>query len=409
MSTKNYSFEICDPSITDDKRLELWLVIYFTKWDCFQIEPLNALLNDSITMVHDMLKEKPMSDSNASDIDIKELEVTFGVASDKNSNHIDKVKGAVNDIFKSCVNSSSTEAAIRKMAAMSVIDMYVCAISAAAIAEKTNNRDGFMNILEKLMKKRDKERAQSVGFSHFGLVQDLLKAKYPLDQLNAVVNYGCQYGFSNLMKNLINPNPVAGTANFVGSLTADLVLHAFGVENKSVHGYVGASAGVASSALVSGLWFLSMTAAATAGAVAAAGVGIAESVSGIRNSLERGDKDSWCYIEVGHLRRNQSKTISISMYKGRDWLKLVPYQSIKYSSDSCDFFSPGNHKEDHFQITLYDEWGNKIRAYDRVWHRDTFFVSKHPKKESLIIVYARGDLNKDLNLGLVDFYEHVKC
>ena len=77
---------------------------------------------------------------------------------------------------------------------------------------------------------------------------------------------------------------------------------------------------------------------------------------------------------------------------------------ISYSSNSNDYFSAGNKQDEYFQVALYDEWGNVINTYHKVSYCNTFFVSRHPSKGSLIIVYARGAFNVE-NPGFIDFLE----
>ncbi len=72
--------------------------------------------------------------------------------------------------------------------------------------------------------------------------------------------------------------------------------------------------------------------------------------NGIFNLFEGGYNDNWCYIEVGDLRREFSKTICAGAYKGNDRWYFKTYQNKYYSSDKKDFFSAGNKQMHIFKL-----------------------------------------------------------
>jgi len=186
--------------------------------------------------------------------------------------------------------------------------------------------------------------------------------------------------------------PGVGFASAIGELTAYGICAAFGIDDQAVIAATGALSGVLTG-IITGAFVGGPLGAVAGGATGTVSVIAGAGIGGIFNAIRGGQNDNWCYIQVGNLRKNSP--ICAGVYKGNDFLYAKTYQNKYYDSSEEDCFSAGNDQDESFQVCFWDEWGNTIKTYEKVWYRDTFFVSKSTVDGSLRIVFCRGGANKE--------------
>lgn len=356
----NHAVSMCESSHNDKDRLEMWLCIYFAKWNCFPVKQLDDSANETVSKLLKELLDTATDKIDNPRIDLKKFATAVGLIEEGDS--LEKAKEAVSEAAQMGY-SAAVATAIRFIVAKGVVESSVRGASASAVSGAMGRR-GAIVVLQR--------SATLAG------------------------GQAASKAFTALA------NPIVGVSAAVGEFVASTLLKAWGYDNPSAVVLAGAGAGILSAAIAGGA--VGGPIGAGAGALIGAGsVIVGATVNGILNAFEGGYKDNWCYIEVGDLRRESSKTICAGLYKGDDGLYVKTYQNKYYSSNQKDYFSAGNKQETNFQVSFWDEWGNEITTYTKVWYRDTFFVSKNGGK--LVIVFARGGFNGEAP-GKVDVHIH---
>lgn len=356
----NYAVSMCDSSLNGDDRLEMWLCLYFAKWNCFPVKQLDDAANETFSKLKQELLDIANDAVDNPRIDLREFATSVGLIEEGDG--LEKAKEVVNKAAQ-VGYSEAVDIAIRYTVAKGVVESSVRGTSASVVSGALGRR-GAIVVLER--------SATLAG------------------------GQAASKAFTALA------NPVVGISAAVGELAATTLLSAWGVDNPTAVVLAGAGAGILSAAIAGGV--VAGPLGAGAGALIGAGsVVVGGTVNAIFNAFEGGYNDNWCYIEVGNLRRNPSKKICAGLYKGNDGWYFKTYQNKYYSSNKKDYFSAGNKQKDHFQVSFWDEWGNNITTYKKVWYRDTFFVSKNGGK--LVIVFARGGFNGEAP-GKVDVHIH---
>lgn len=358
----NDAVSMCDSSLNDNDRLEMWLCLYFAKWNCFPVKQLDDSANETLSKLLQGLLDKANDEAGKTDIpvDLKEFATSVGLVKEEDS--LETAKKKIKEAARSGY-SAAVATAIRYTVARGVVESSVRGASASAVSGALGRR-GAIVVLER--------SATLAG------------------------GQAASKAFTALA------NPVVGISGALAVLATTTLLSAFGVDNPTVVVVAGAGTGILSAAIAGGV--VGGPLGAGAGALVGAGSAVVgATVNGIINAFEGGYSDNWCYIEVGNLRRDPSEKICAGLYKGDDGWYIKTFQNKYYSSNEKDYFSAGNKQEDHFQVSFWDEWGNAITTYKKVWYRDTFFVSKNGGK--LEIVFARGGFNGEAP-GKVDVYIH---
>lgn len=374
--------DICDPTLTDDERLKLWLSLYYLKWNHFPIKQLDDALDEATINFFDELTKIAQTDYVSEGLDLQHFGLAVGIITADDGLDVAEVliTAGLEQGFNASVN-----VAIRTAVARGIIESAVRGAGTGAAVAGTGAAV-----------------AVTGAVAGTGAV-----AARPVLRRGAAIALGraASVAGGSAAANAFTAltNPAIGLGAVVGDIAATAVLGAFGIDDPTVGMVVGGSAGILSAAFAGGM----VAGPIGAGVGATLGAGtfiIGQGVEGIFNAFRGGQSDNWCYIEIQDLRRD-NKQFCASSYKGSDGFYLASYQDKYYSSNSKDYFSAGNEQDEYFQVSLYDEWGNNIKTYQRVSYCDTFFVNRHPSNGSLIIVYARGGFNVE-NPGSVDFYEH---
>lgn len=351
---KNYAAQICDPEITDEDRLNLWLCIYYAQWNEFPVKQMNDAVDNGYKEVMDFLSGTPGASKAVNDhlatLDIQNVGVAIGICSASDSLEVAQV------LMKAAVQAGLSKAnavAVRTMIAKGVATSTVGGLAKTGIGSRVARRGAVIVIEESAT---------------------LLGGRAASKAMTALAN------------------PAVGLAAAIGEITAYGICAAFGVDDQAVLAATGAVAGVLTGIIAGGaaggpLGMVAGGVIETVSVIAGAGIG------GIFNAFKGGQSDNWCYVQVGDLRKNSP--VSAGVYKGNDGWYMKTYQNKYMRSHQKDYFSAGNDQDEFFQVRFYDESGKEIKTYQKVWYRDTFFVSKNTYDGSLRIVYCRGGLNKE--------------
>lgn len=346
----NYARTICDPSLSDEERIEEWLIIYHSYWGKFPVKEMNDTADKAYADVLEWLKGAPgapgasdIADDRLSKIDIKEFGILMNV----------------------CTADDSLDYA--KIAVQKFVDKGL---------EKTTK-----DIIEAMV---TKALAQKAAGTKVGgkLVGEILE--YSLKKAG---------GRAALLKfNDLLTGPV-GLYSAIGEFTAYTLCVSVGVTNPKHIVRSGAFAGILSGAAAGAAL------GGPVGALTGAGIGTIGVVGGgvvdaMFNAFKGGAKDNWCFVQVGELRRGNTP-ICAGTYKSSDGWYAKTYQNRYHRTDEKHYFSAGNDQDESFQVCFWDEWGYEIKTYTHVWYRDTFFVSKSTVDGSLRVVFCRGGMNKE--------------
>jgi len=378
--TKQLAMDVCSMSEQNELWLH-WLIEYYVQW---RVHPLEALNQGHEKILADIKKDFDACVSKESkepcNFNIERLAIALGVDIQRNGKE-DAIKFVIQRAMTKHVSRAADEA----------LDLIVGAGIAESCAwgGKRLSNGARTNVVirageESALLNGGRAAKGALNFDGSGVKTAALVMLEKSPTLAA----------SEMTKKAVTmlANPAIGIAEAVAEVATETVLHSFGIEDPRVIAAATGGVGIFTAMAVGGI-IGGPIGVAAGGAIGAASWVVGQLVSAGMRTMHGGD-DNWCYAKIGELDNSRGAGgITFRTYAGDDAFEWKEYGTWELASGDADFFSAGQSQDGFFQVKIWDEHGNFVMDFDKIYYRDTFFVSRI--EGTLMVVLARGGFAVD--------------